>query len=77
MPGKISHLAVRVDKAHRDAFSDVVKKVAGAGMTIERQLPHIGVIIGFVDEARVDAVRGVEGVTSVAEPRDVNIAAAI
>jgi hypothetical protein len=74
MAGKQLHYAVRVDRKHQDAsFPMVVKKIAEAGMKIERQLPAIGVVTGFVDDDKVDAVKKVEGVTSVAEAKKVGI----
>ena len=73
MTEKPRHFAVRVDAAHREAFSGVVKEIAKAGMKIERQLPRIGVVTGFVDDANVAAVKKVKGVTSVAEAKEVGI----
>jgi hypothetical protein len=74
MAEKVSHSAVRVDGAHRETFSSVVKNVAEAGMQIERELPKIGVITGFVHDDKIGAVKNVEGVASVAEAQKVGIA---
>lgn len=70
---KVSHFAVRVDDEHRLAFDSVVKEIAEAGMKIERQLPRIGVVTGFVHDDKIGAVKNVEGVVSVAEAKEVGI----
>jgi hypothetical protein len=66
--------AVRVDDAHRKIdFAGIVKEIAAAGMKVERQLPNLGVVTGFVHGDSIAAVKKVKGVASVAESKEVGI----
>jgi len=73
MSEKLNHLAVKVDRAFQARFPQIVREIANIGMKIEREMPRIGVVTGFIPEGKVHAVQNVPGVSSVAEAQKVDI----
>lgn len=61
------NLTVSVAADHLKNFSEVVARCRKAGMNIEHEMKSIGMISGSIDEAAVEKLRRVKGV-SLAEP---------
>lgn len=62
-------LQVTVDRAHRNNLAEVADRLRAAGMKVDQELASIGVLTGSADEAKVKALREVEGVVNV-EPQE-------
>lgn len=61
------NLTVSVADDHLKDFSEVVARCRKAGMIIEHEMKSIGMISGSIDEASVEKLRRIKGV-SLAEP---------
>ncbi|MBP6824380.1 MAG: ketohydroxyglutarate aldolase [Acidobacteria bacterium] len=57
------NLTVSVADDHLKDFSEIVARCRKAGMTIEREMKSIGIISGSIDEAAVEKLRRVKGVS--------------
>lgn len=61
------NLTVSVADDHLKDFSEVVARCRKAGMIIKHEMKSIGMISGSIDEASVEKLRRIKGV-SLAEP---------
>ena len=66
-------LSVSVDDQHLSKFSEIVKEVEKAGMTIDGKHKDIGVVNGSIEKGKIDSLRKVEGVEHIEEEREVRI----
>jgi hypothetical protein len=62
-------VSLTISDTHRQCVGDVVKAVRAAGMRVEQRLDEIGVLIGTIDENKLDGLRRVAGVDSVEADR--------
>jgi hypothetical protein len=67
-------LLISVDDRHKDRLSEVVEHCEKLGLKVEQRLDAIGVVTGSIDSANVDAIRQIEGVSSVEPSREIRIA---
>ncbi len=67
-------LLISVDDQHKDCFSEVIENCRKLGLNVEQRMDAIGVITGSIDPAHVDALKQVEGVSSVEPSREIRIA---
>jgi hypothetical protein len=67
--GKASFL-VSVDDEHVDDLPGVVERLRAAGMEVERQIGAIGVVTGWAEPSRLEALRAIEGVADVEQSRE-------
>lgn len=61
----MSKVNVSVADDHLGNFSDVVARCRKAGMKIEHEMKTIGVISGSIDDAALEKLRRVKGVSQV------------
>jgi len=66
-------LSLSVDDQHLAKFSEVVKKVEKAGMTVDEKHKDIGVVNGSIEKDKIDSLRKVDGVEHIEEDREVRI----
>jgi hypothetical protein len=66
-------LSVSVDDQHLSKFSEIVKEVEKAGMTVEGKHEDIGVVNGSIEKDKIDSLRKVVGVQHIEEEREVRI----
>lgn len=66
-------LSLSVDDEHLSKFSEVVKKVEKAGMTVDEKHKDIGVVNGSIEKDKIDSLRKVDGVEHIEEEREVRI----
>jgi hypothetical protein len=66
-------LSVSVDDQHLSKFSEVVKKVEKAGMTVDEKHRDLGVVNGSIDKDKIDSLRQIDGVEHIEEQREVRI----
>lgn len=64
-------LTVLVADDWHDRYPTVVAECRDVGMAIERELQAIGVIVGTLDEQRMQALQCIDGVSSVEPERRV------
>ncbi len=62
-----------VDAADQADFERVVKNCRRAGLRVTSALDTIGVVTGSIDEAKLDALAAVRGVTAVERERVVRL----
>jgi hypothetical protein len=67
--GKVG-FTVSVDDEHLDDLPAVVERLRAAGMEVERQMEAIGVVTGWAEPSRLDAMRAIEGVADVEQSRE-------
>ena len=67
-------LLISVDDRHKDRLSEVIENCEKLGLKVEQRLDAIGVVTGSIDSANVDAIKQVEGVSSVEPSREIKIA---
>lgn len=68
------NLTVSVADDHLKDFSDIVARCRKAGMNIENEMKSIGVITGSIDEAALEKLSRVKGVSQVEPERSFQIA---
>ncbi|MBS1786799.1 MAG: ketohydroxyglutarate aldolase [Acidobacteria bacterium] len=68
------NLTVSVADDHLKDFSDVVARCRKAGMSIEQEMKSIGTITGSIDEAALEKLSRVKGVSQVEPERSFQIA---
>lgn len=68
------NLTVSVADDHLKDFSDIVARCRKAGMNIENEMKSIGVITGSIDEAALDKLSRLKGVSQVEPERSFQIA---
>jgi hypothetical protein len=66
-------LSLSVNDSHLKQLGKVAKAAKKAGMKVEQQLDALGVLTGSIDADKVDRLRGIEGVSSVEQDREVGI----
>lgn len=64
---------VSVDDRHLDQLEEIARELAQLGMTDQRRLDSLGVIIGVVDPERLDAIEAIPGVEDVELSRVVQL----
>ena len=68
------NLTVSVADDHLKDFSDIVARCRKAGMNIENEMKSIGVITSSIDEAALDKLSRLKGVSQVEPERSFQIA---
>ena len=68
------NLTVSVADEYLKDFSDIVARCRKAGMNIENEMKSIGVITGSIDEAALDKLGRLKGVSQVEPERSFQIA---
>lgn len=68
------NLTVSIADDHLKDFSDIVARCRKAGMTIEHEMKSIGTITGSIDEAALEKLSRVAGVSQVEPERSFQIA---
>ena len=66
-------LSLSLDDQHLSKFSEVVKKVEKAGMTVDEKHKDIGVVSGSIEKDKLDSLLKVDGVEHIEEEREVRI----
>jgi hypothetical protein len=67
-------LSVVIRDSHLPKFSEVVKNLKKAGMTVENQLKTTGIVTGSVDEKNLKDLKSVSGVAEVEKEHTYQIA---
>ena len=62
---------IAVSQGDLPDFKKIVSKCREAGLKVEQELDTIGIIGGTVEESKIDEIRGIVGVESVEEDREV------
>ena len=70
----IAHVNVSVADDYLDRFAMVVHRCKKAGLKVEQQLAHIGVLSGSIDANKLAELTQVEGVAAVEQSRTYQIA---
>ncbi len=68
------HITVTVDQEHLRVIGDVASVLRTKGMQVEQVLDTIGIITGSLPEGRRPDLESAEGVESVDEQRDFQLA---
>ena len=68
------NVSVSVADASTERFSEVVRRLKGAGLNVDRELKEIGVVTGSVDPEKAGTLGEIEGVSHVERSRDFQIA---
>lgn len=68
------NVSVSVAEASLDRFSEVVRRLEGAGLDVDQELREIGVVTGSIGSENVEMLGKVEGVSHVERSRDLHIA---
>jgi hypothetical protein len=68
------NLTVSVKDEHLPKFADLVEKIKKTGFEVDQQLESVGVLTGKIDADKVHEIRKVNGVGSVEESRNYQIA---
>ncbi|MCM3873501.1 MAG: hypothetical protein ND895_22690 [Pyrinomonadaceae bacterium] len=66
-------LSLSVDDQHLSKFSEVVKEVEKAGLTVDEKHRDIGVVNGSIEKDKIDSLRNVEGIEHIEEEREIRI----
>jgi hypothetical protein len=61
----MAHVSVTVGDDHLEALEGVVQNLRARGMSVQQVLGSLGIVTGSAPDDALDALRGVEGVTSV------------
>jgi hypothetical protein len=67
------NVSVAVDEAHLDHIFEVAQNLRETGMSVDRVMDRVGVIVGSCEEGKLDALARVEGVDSVEPEREIQI----
>ncbi|MFN0108506.1 MAG: hypothetical protein ACKVZH_06595 [Blastocatellia bacterium] len=68
------NLTVSVADDHLDDFSEIVARCRKAGLSVEHEMPSIGMLTGSLDEAALAKLRRVKGVSLVEPERSFQLA---
>lgn len=61
----MTQVIVTVDAQHRASIDEVVRRLRGAGMIVDRVLARSGVVTGAIAEPAADRLADVDGVLAV------------
>lgn len=68
------NVSVSVADAGIDRFSEVVRRLKGAGLNVDQELKEIGVVTGSIDSEKAKTLHEIEGVSHVEHSREFQIA---
>jgi len=66
-------LKVVLDDKHPTGDADVGRALEAAGLTVETDIPEIGVIVGKADKGKIESLRRLDGVLEVTEEDDIQL----
>jgi hypothetical protein len=69
-----TRIMITVTDESLDQLSSVATQLRGAGVNVEQTLDEVGMIIGTVDESKLESVSKIAGVAGVERDRTVTIA---
>lgn len=67
-------LLISLDDEHIKQISEVIQNLKSAGLHVEQTMTQLGIITGSCDEAKVQAISQVEGVSHVETEQKYQIA---